>query len=85
MRSGKYSLVADPDYELSTSNMFEEAWIPAIKNGRYTNYQLFDLEADPNQTTNIAGDHPELLGKLKDQLLEINDSIMMDGKDWHKE
>ncbi len=85
MRSGKYSLVADPDYELSTSNMFEEAWIPAIKNGRYKNYQLFDLEADPNQTTDIAKTHPDLVQKLKDQLLEINDSIMMDGKDWHKE
>lgn len=85
MRAGKYSLVADPDYELSTSNMFDEAWIPAIKNGRYTNYQLFDLEADPNQTTNIAGENPALLEKLKDQLLEVNDSIMMDGKDWHME
>lgn len=85
MRSGNYSLVADPDYELSTNNMFQEAWIPAIKNGRYTNYQLFDLEADPNQTTNIARENPELVEKLKDQLLEINDSIMMDGKDWHKE
>ncbi|MDF1738076.1 MAG: sulfatase-like hydrolase/transferase [Verrucomicrobiales bacterium] len=85
MRAGKYSLVADPDYELSTSNMFDEAWIPAIKNGRYTNYQLFDLEADPNQTTNIASENPALLERLKDQLLEVNDSIMMDGKDWHKE
>ena len=85
MRAGKYSLVADPDYELSTSNMFDEAWIPAIKNGRYTNYQLFDLDTDPNQTTDIAKRNPELLEKLKDQLLEINDSIMMDGKDWDKE
>ena len=85
MRSGNYSLVADPDYELSTNNMFKEAWIPAIKKGRYTNYQLFDLEADPKQTTNIAKENPALVEKLKNQLLEINDSIMMDGKDWHTE
>lgn len=84
MREGKWSLVADPDFELSTSNMFDEAWIPKIKEGRYTNYQLFDLEKDPNQTTNLAGQHPEKLQALKKQLLEINASIMADGADWHK-
>lgn len=84
MRDGKWSLVADPDFELSTSNMFDEAWIPKIKEGRYTNYQLFDLEKDPNQTTNLAGQHPEKLQALKKQLLEINASIMADGADWHK-
>lgn len=83
MRAGDYSLVADPDFELSESNMFDESWIPAIKEGKYTNFQLFDLKRDPNQTTNIAAENPELLGKLKKQLLEINASIMADGADWH--
>ncbi len=85
MRDGSYSLVADPDYELSKDNMFKEAWIPAIKSGSYTNYQLFDLAKDPNQTTNIAADQPELLEKLKKQLLEINASIMAEGADWHQD
>ena len=83
MRDGNYSLVADPDFELSTDNMFDEAWIPAIKTGSYTNYQLFDLSKDPNQETNIATENPELLKKLKKKLLNINASIMADGPDWH--
>ena len=41
MRAGDYSLVADPDYKLSTNNMFREAWIPAIKAGTYRNYRLW--------------------------------------------
>lgn len=85
MRDGKYSLVADPDYELSRDNRFNEAWIPAIKKGGYTNFQLFDLEKDPNQTTNIAGGNPQLVEKLRKQLLEINASVMADGADWHRE
>ncbi|MDF1849969.1 MAG: sulfatase-like hydrolase/transferase [Verrucomicrobiales bacterium] len=85
MRDGRYSLVADPDYELSKDNMFNEAWIPAIKTGGYTNYQLFDLEKDPNQTTNLAEEKPELLNRMKKQLLEINASIMADGADWHED
>lgn len=83
MRDGRYSLVADPDYELSRNNMFQEAWIPVIKAGGYRNFQLFDLETDPTQTTNIAEKHPEVLARLKERLLSVNASIMADGHDWH--
>lgn len=83
MRDGNYSLVAEPDFELSTNNMFDEAWIPSIKSGGYKNYQLFNLKIDPNQETNIAPRNPELLDRLREKLLEINDSIMADGPDWH--
>lgn len=84
MRDGKYSLVADPAYELSKSNMFQEDWIPRIKNGSYTNYRLYDLEADPGQTTDVSSDHPKRLSELKDKLNAINDSIMADGANWHE-
>ncbi len=83
MRDGDYSIVAEPDYELSTSNLFEEAWIPAIRNGGYTGFQLFNLKEDPNQTTDLASEEPELLERLKSQLIEINSSIMADGTDWN--
>jgi len=83
LRDGRWSLTADPDYELSTDNMFREAWIPAIKGGGYRNWQLFDLEADPGQRTNIADAKPEVLERLKKQLLNINTSVMADGADWH--
>ena len=83
MRDGPYSLVADPDYELSTHNMFKEAWIPMIKKGGYTNFRLFDLEQDPKQEKNLATENPELLVELKKKLQAINTSVMADGADWH--
>ena len=83
MRDGKYSLVAERDYELSADNMFEESWIPKIKQGGYKNFQLFDLKQDPNQTHDLAAENPELLRRLKSKLLEINSSIMADAHDWH--
>ena len=82
MRDGNFSLVANPDYEISTSNMFQEHWIPSIKDGGYKDFQLFDLSKDPGQTRNIAAENPQLLTKLKVTLLEINQSIMADGTDW---
>lgn len=83
MRDGNYSLVADPDYELSTNNMFKESWISKIKTDGYKNFRLFDLKNDPNQQTNLAAQYPERVAELKKKLLAINASIMADGADWH--
>lgn len=83
MRDGDYSLVANPDYELSTSNQFQESWIPAIKSGKYTGYQLFNLKNDPSQQHDLSLALPEVLEKLKEKLNAINASIMNDGSDWH--
>ncbi len=83
MRDGDYALVADPDYELSTDNMFEESWIPIIKEGGYTHFQLFNLKDDPSQENDLAAENPELVSQLKKKLLKINRSIMADGEDWH--
>jgi len=85
LRSGDYSLVADPAYDLSTSNMFNEAWIPKIKQGDYTNYRLYNLAEDPGQTTDLASEEPERFARLKQALNRINDSVMADGADWHEQ
>lgn len=85
LRDGNHSLVADPDFELSTNNMFREAWIPALKAGGYRNFRLYDLREDPAQTRDLSAEKPELLERLKAQLLEINRSVLADGADWHLE
>lgn len=83
MRDGNYSLVADPDYELSTNNMFQESWIPRIKQGGYTNFQLFDLVNDPSQQKDLSKEKPQLLEAMKERMLSINASVMAEGYDWH--
>jgi arylsulfatase A len=83
IRDGDYSLIADPDFELSTDNTFREEWIPLIKGGTYTNFRLYNLRNDPGQSTNLAGDNPELFARMKTKLLELNASIMSDAADWH--
>ncbi|NDV60996.1 sulfatase-like hydrolase/transferase [Puniceicoccales bacterium CK1056] len=83
MRDGDWSLLAEPDYELPTDNKFNEAWIPAIRNGGYKNYQLFNLKTDPSQEHDLSAELPERVERMKKQLLEINASIMADGTDWN--
>ncbi len=82
MRDGDYSLVAEPDYELSKDNMFQEAWIAKIRSGGYRNFQMFNLSKDPQQMNDIAAENPALLEELKSKLLKINRSIMQEAHDW---
>jgi arylsulfatase A len=63
--------------------MFQESWIPAIKAGTYTRYQLFDLYRDPQQRHDLSAQLPDVVARLKKKLLEINASVMADAHDWH--
>jgi len=63
-------------------NMFQEAWIPAIKAGSYTHFELFDLTADPSQKVDVSDQHPEIFASLKHQILNINASVMTEAPDW---
>jgi len=64
-------------------NMFNESWIPAIKAGAYGRFELFDMATDSGQKTDLSRKHPEIVARLKQQLLKINASVMADAPDWH--
>lgn len=84
IRDGDFNLVADPDYKLSTNNMFKETWIPTIKAGGYTNFRLYNLRKDPGQQNDLSQSDPATLERLKKSLNHINASVMADGADWHR-
>ena len=63
-------------------NMFQESWISSIKSGTYGRFQLFDLATDPGQQNDLAAQLPDVVARLKRQLLEINASVMADAPDW---
>ena len=63
-------------------NMFNESWIPAIKAGTYGRYELFDMAQDSGQKQDVSKQHPDIVAKLKEQMQEINQSVMADAPDW---
>ena len=63
-------------------NMFQESWIPAIRAGTYTRYQLFDLVRDPEQKVDVSAEFPNALARLKKKLFNINSSVMADALQW---
>lgn len=63
-------------------NQFQESWIPGLKQTQFTRFELYDLEADPSQKTNIAVREPVIHAKMKSQLLKLANSASDDAFDW---
>lgn len=65
-------------------NQFQESWIPEIKRGSggFREFELYNLENDPNQTKNIVSEKPEIFKKLRQELFEINKSVLSDAPNW---
>jgi len=68
-------------------NGFQESWSGAIKEkaGVFRKFELYDLEGDPRQLTDIATREPEVTERLKRELLRINASVLSDAPIWGKE
>jgi hypothetical protein len=64
-------------------NQFQESWIPTIKSGGYKKFELYDLDKDLAQKTDVAEQFPDVVNRLKKQLIDITASVMTDGPDWH--
>ena len=45
-------------------------------------FELYNLEKDPGQENNIAGNHPQKLEKMKARMLELRNEMVEDGGDW---
>ena len=61
---------------------FQEAWIPAIKAGGFSQFALYDLSTDPRQQEDISKQRPDVTERLKKQLLELDEDVMADAPDW---
>lgn len=65
-------------------HQFQESWSHAIKrgNGGFRKFELYDLASDPGQRSDLADEEPEILERMKRQLLEINASVLADAPTW---
>ena len=63
LRSGKWAFI--PPYKGKERNL------TGNELGNGTEYMLFDMEADPNQTTNVAASHPDVVKQLKERFVQL--------------
>ena len=62
---------------------FQESWIPIIKTGGFSQFALYDLNADPLQKKDISRQRPEVTRQLREKLLALYKDVMADAPDWH--
>ncbi|MCP4889000.1 MAG: sulfatase-like hydrolase/transferase, partial [Planctomycetaceae bacterium] len=63
-------------------NQFHESWIPKLKQGTFTRFELYDLQQDPSQKRNLSTQFPRLHARMKAELQRIAASAMQEAFDW---
>ncbi len=49
-----------------------------------THFELYNLQDDPQETTELSEKHPEKLAELKEQLIAHDAAVLKEGPDWWK-
>lgn len=84
IRDGDYSLVADPEIDLSRDNMFLEEYIGPIKETKLVNFRLYNLRDDAAQQKDLSAELPGLLRQMKEKMLAVHASVMKEAYDWRR-
>ena len=53
-------------------------------NSERTEFELYDLKADPHETTNLARHYPERFQQMKAALINYDNGVLAEGPDWWK-
>lgn len=84
IRDGDYSLIADPEIELSRDNMFLEEYIGPIKKTRLVNFRLYNVRTDAGQQKDVSGEEPLVLERMKERMLTLHSDVMQEAYDWRR-
>ena len=82
IREGDWVLVADPDPELPTDNLFREDWIGQVKAAELVNFRLYHTDLDPAQATDRAADEPERFEAMKARMKALHREVIDEAVDW---
>lgn len=63
-------------------NQFNESWIPKLKQTKFTRFELYDLQSDPSQKTDLAIREPLIHARMKSSLLKRISSVSAEAFDW---
>ena len=64
---------------------FQPGHMNYINQQKVKQYELYDLEADPGQTTDLADEHPEAVNRMKARMQALQQEMVQEGGDWFAE
>lgn len=68
------------DYRIA---LREDDW-KIIGRSDHTSFELYNLVADPRETTDLSAHEPERFEHLKQTLIEYDNAVLKEGADWWK-
>lgn len=86
VRDGDWKLVALWDQgEVKPGAAYQKGDYSMIKNAKFKAFELYKLTEDIGETNDVAGDHPQIVAKLKKALLDKYDEATANAPDWYAE
>lgn len=85
LRDGRFKLAAwwdGPEILRTDSSTMRPGDLELIRTAELVRFELFDLENDPGERRDISRDHPEVVERLKSEMLEIYGEIQADVRPW---
>lgn len=83
IREGDWCLIADPEIDLPTDNLFKEEWIGMVKETGLKNFRLYNLREDPEQNNvNVARGNPQRLESMKKKMINLHKEVVAEAIDW---
>ena len=82
IRDGEWNMVADPEMDIPTDNMFREEWIGMVKKTRLTNFRLYNLREDPGQQNDLSEEKPKVFQNMKEKLVALHNDVVEEAIDW---
>ncbi len=82
-RQGDWVLISNTsDSQRPKTHAISKEDLPIIKSATLTDFQLFNLKTDLDQTNNVIDDNPEQFEKMKKQMMKVHRDIVTEGEHW---
>ena len=80
MRDGDWKLLVTTEPLAENRRVIEH-----INNAKIARFELYNLKADPTETTNLSTKNPEVYERMKATFLKLHRQILDEGPDWDLE
>jgi len=85
LRDGRYKLAGywdGPEIVRTDSSTMRPGDLELIKTAELVRFELYDLETDPGERSDVSSQHPEVVAKMKTAMLEIYGEIQAGVHQW---
>jgi arylsulfatase A len=82
LRDGAWKILATYDAPRAKGGQFGDEQMNTLKSGRLTGFELYNVDADPAEKSNLASAEPERLATLRAKLEEIHRDIRAERPYW---